>query len=113
EAKNGRDVLKKMRYHNYDVIVLNEKFDNPNPDANPVMMNLERMQMSTRRNIFVALLSDRFRTMDNMTAFQKSVNIIINTKNMEDFGKIFSRGVTDHEFFYRIYRESMKKAGRG
>jgi len=113
EAKNGRDVLKKMRYHNYDVIVLNEKFDNPNPDVNPVMMNLERMQMSTRRNIFVALLSDRFRTMDNMTAFQKSVNIIINTKNMEDFGKIFSRGVTDHEFFYKIYRESMKKAGRG
>lgn len=112
EAKNGRDVLKKMRYHNYDVLVLNEKFDNPNPDANPVMMNLERMQMSMRRNIFVALLSDRFRTMDNMTAFQKSVNIIINTKSMEDFGKIFSRGVTDHDFFYRIYRESMKKAGK-
>jgi len=112
EAKNGRDVLKKMRYHNYDVIVLNEKFDNPNPDANPVMMNLERMQMSTRRNIFVTLLSERFRTMDNMTAFQKSVNIIINTRNIEDFGKIFSRGVTDHEYFYRVFRESMKKLGR-
>ena len=40
EARNGRDVLKKMRYHNYDAIVLNEKFDNPNPDANPVMVNL-------------------------------------------------------------------------
>jgi predicted Zn finger-like uncharacterized protein len=112
EAKNGRDVLKKMRYHNYDVIVLNEKFDNPNPDANPVIMNLERMQMSIRRNIFVALLSERFRTMDNMTAFQKSVNMIINTRNMDDFGKIFSRGVSDNEYFYRIFKESMKKAGK-
>jgi hypothetical protein len=76
------------------------------------MVNLERMPMATRRNIFVALISERFRTMDNMTAFQKSVNIIINTKNMEDFGKIFSRGVTDHEYFYRVFRESMKKMGR-
>ncbi|MGB5158432.1 zinc-ribbon domain-containing protein [Desulfobacterium sp. N47] len=111
-AKNGRDVIKKMRYHVYDTIVLNEKFDNANPDANPIMFNLERLPISTRRNIFVALLSDRFRTMDNMTAFQKSVNIIINSNNMKDFGKIFSRGLTDHEFFYKVFRDVMKKIGR-
>ncbi|MBU1055201.1 MAG: zinc-ribbon domain-containing protein [Proteobacteria bacterium] len=111
-AKNGRDVMKKMRYHVYDVIILNEKFENPNPDANPVLFNLERLPISTRRNIFVTLLSDRFRTMDNMTAFQKSVNLIINLKNINDFGKIFSRGLTDHEFFYKVFRDTMKKIGR-
>ncbi|MBA3036825.1 MAG: hypothetical protein FP814_10070 [Desulfobacterium sp.] len=111
-AKNGRDVMKKMRYHVYDTIVLNEKFDNSNPDANPIMFNLERLPIATRRDIFVALLSDRFRTMDNMTAFQKSVNIIINSNNIKDFGKIFSRGLTDHEFFYKVFRDAMKKTGR-
>lgn len=111
-AKNGRDVMKKMRYHIYDVIVLNEKFDNSNPDANPIMINIERLPISTRRNIFVALLSDRFRTMDNMTAFQKSVNIIINLTNIEDFGKILGRGLTDHNFFYKVFRDAMKKTGR-
>lgn len=111
-AKNGRDVMKKMRYHVYDVIVLNEKFENPNPDSNPVLFNLERLPISTRRNIFVTLLSDRFRTMDNMTAFQKSVNLIINLKNINDFGKIFSRGLTDHDFFYKVFRDTMKKIGR-
>ncbi len=112
EAGNSRDVLKRMRYHVYDLIVLDEKFDNTNPDLNPIMMAIDRLQISTRRNIFVALISDRFRTMDNMTAFQKSVNIIINTKNMEDFGKILSRGITDHEYFYRVFKETMKKLGR-
>ena len=112
EADNSRDVLKKMRYHVYDLIVLNEKFDTLNIDLNPIMMAIDRFPISTRRNIFVALISDRFRTMDNMTAFQKSVNIIINTKNMEDFGKILSRGISDHEFFYRVFKETLKKLGR-
>jgi len=112
EADNSRDVLKRMRYHVYDLIVLNEKFDNPGTDLNPIMMAIDRLPISTRRNIFVALISDSFRTMDNMTAFQKSVNIIINTKNMGDFGKILNRGITDHEYFYRVFKETMKKLGR-
>lgn len=112
EADNSRDVLKRMRYHVYDLIVLNEKFDTPNHELNPIMMAIDRLPISTRRNIFVALISDRFRTMDSMTAFQKSVNIIINTKNMEDFGKILSRGITDHESFYRVFKETLKKLGR-
>jgi predicted Zn finger-like uncharacterized protein len=112
EADNSRDVLKKMRYHVYDLIVLNEKFDTLNIESNPIMMAIDRFPISTRRNIFVALISDRFRTMDNMTAFQKSVNIIINTKNMDDFGKILSRGITDHEYFYRVFKETLKKLGR-
>jgi len=112
EADNSRDVLKRMRYHVYDLIVLNEKFDTPNNELNPIMMAIDRLPISTRRNIFVALISDRFRTMDSMTAFQKSVNIIINIKNMEDFGKILNRGITDHESFYRIFKETLKKLGR-
>jgi predicted Zn finger-like uncharacterized protein len=112
EAENSRDTLKKMRYHEYDLIVLNEKFDTPSNESNPIMMAIDRIPISSRRNIFVALISDRFRTMDNMTAFQKSVNIIINSKNIADFGKILSRGITDHEYFYKVFKETLKKLGR-
>ena len=68
--------------------------------------------MSIRRNMFVALISDRYRTMDNMMAFNKSVNLIINSKNIEDVGKILSRGITDTELFYRVYKETLKATGR-
>lgn len=111
-AESARDALKRMRYHVYDLIVVNENFDTKNPDANGVLIYLERLQMSTRRNIFVAMVSNRYRTMDNMMAFHASVNLVINIKNIEDIGKILGRGITDTELFYRIYKESLKAAGR-
>ena len=111
-AESARDALKRMRYHIYDLIVVDENFDTKNPDANGVLIYLERLQMSTRRNIFVAMVSNRYRTMDNMMAFHASVNLVINIKNIDDIGKILGRGITDTELFYRIYKETLKETGR-
>ncbi len=111
-AENARDALKRMRYHVYDIVVVDEDFDTDTPEANGVLIYLERLGMSVRRNIFVALVSSRHRTMDNMTAFLKSVNLIVNSKNIEDFPKILSRGLTDHLTFYRVFREKLKETGR-
>ncbi len=111
-AESARDALKRMRYHVYDLIVVNESFDTNNPEANGVIIYLERLSMATRRNMFVALVSDRYRTMDNMMALNKSVNLIINVKNVEDIGKILSRGITDNEYFYRVFKETLKELGR-
>jgi predicted Zn finger-like uncharacterized protein len=112
EAESARDALKRMRYHNYDLFVVNENFDTDNPESNGVLLYLERLSMTVRRNMFVALISNRFRTMDNMMALNKSVNLIINTKNIEDIGKILSRGITDNEFFYRVYMGTLKEVGK-
>ena len=111
-AESARDALKRMRYHVYDLIVVNESFDTDNPEANGVVIYLERLSMATRRNMFVAMVSDRYRTMDNMMALNKSVNLIINVKNVEDIGKILSRGITDNEYFYRVFKESLKEVGK-
>ena len=110
-AESARDALKRMRYHVYDLIVVNEGFDTKNPEANGVVIYLERLSMATRRNMFIAMVSDRFRTMDNMMALNKSVNLIINVKNIEDIGKILSRGITDNEYFYRVFKETLKELG--
>ena len=112
KAESARDALKRMRYHNYDLFVVNESFDTDNPESNGVLLYLERLTMAVRRNMFIALISDRFRTMDNMMALNKSVNLIINIKNIEDIGKILSRGITDNEFFYRVFKSTLKEVGR-
>ena len=101
-----------MRYHNYDLFVVNERFDTENPESNGILLYLERLGMSVRRNMFVTLVSDRFRTMDNMMALNKSVNLIINIKNIEDIAKILTRGITDNEYFYRIYKGTLKEVGK-
>ena len=112
EAASARDALKKMRFHVYNVVVLNETFDSQNPDANDVLVYLQSLAMSTRRQIFLALVSDRLNTMDNMAAFNKSVNIIINTKNADDAEKILKSGIAENDAFYRIYKETMQKMGK-
>jgi len=112
DAENARDALKKMRYHNYDLILVNEEFDTADPDRNGVLIFIERLNMSIRRNMFVVLISNRFRTMDNMMAFNKSANVIINFSNIKDFDKILRRGLTDNDYFYRIYKEMMHNTGR-
>lgn len=107
EVPNSREALKKMRYHSYDLVVVNEYFDTKDPDANPLLIYLERMVMEYRRSIFVTLLTSRFRTMDHMLAFQKSVNMILNIRNIDDFDKILQRGLADFGLFYKVFKESL------
>jgi DNA-directed RNA polymerase subunit RPC12/RpoP len=107
-----KDALKQMRFHVFDMVVLNERFGTQNPDMNPVLKYLDRLNMSVRRNIFVALITDRYRTMDNMAAFNKSVNLIVNLKNIDEVEKILRRGIADYEAFYRVYKRALIKTGR-
>jgi len=109
---SARDALKKMRYHIYNLVVLNEDFDTPDPESNGILIYLERLQMAIRRNIFVLLISTRYRTLDYMMSFIKSVDLIMNPKNITDFERILKRGLTEHDLNYRVYRETLKKLGR-
>ena len=111
-ATDTRNALKKLRYHDYNLIIVNEYFETSHPDSNGILIYLKRLDMSSRRNMVVALLSSRLRTMDNLMAFSKSVNLVINTNDMDNFDKILTLGLGEHEFFYRIYNESLKKTGR-
>ena len=110
--QSHKDTLKQMRFHVFDMVVLNERFGTRDPDMNSVLKYLDRLNMSIRRNIFLTLLTDRFRTMDNMAAFNKSVNLIINLKNINEIEKILKRGVADNKIFYRVFKESLIKTGR-
>jgi len=40
EAQNARDALKKTRFHVFNVVILNERFDTDNPDANDLLRYL-------------------------------------------------------------------------
>ena len=112
DAKDTRDAVTNMRYHVYDLILVNESFDTANPDQNGVLSYLERLSMPIRRNIFVALITNRFRTLDNMMAFNKSVNMVLSVKNINDIEKILTGGITENDFFYRIYKDTLKKLGK-
>ncbi|MDD5722523.1 MAG: hypothetical protein PHY29_02150 [Syntrophales bacterium] len=105
------DALKNMRFHLYDLIMVGNSFDEKGSNDGGVLDYIRRLPMGARRNIFVVLLSATIRTMDNMAAFGKSVNLIINLENIGDAEVIVRRGIADNEAFYETFREALKRAG--
>lgn len=112
EPKNPIDALKQMRFHVFDLIVVDELFGTEDPNNNNILKYLERLNMNERRNIFVALITRRFRTNDSMQAFNKSVNAVINVQNTNETQKILKRSISENAAFYRIFREALIKTGR-
>lgn len=109
---NARETLKRMRFHQFDMVVINERFDATNPDQNNILRYIERLGMDVRRNMYVVLVTGRFRTMDNMIAFNKSVNLTVNLSNIDDLEKIIRRGLAENDVFYKVFRESLQRVGR-
>ncbi len=107
KAGTASDALKSMRFHGYDLIAVGE-----NSDTDVILDHLRRFPMGVRRNIFVILLSETIRTMDNMAAFSRSVNLVINREHMDEADAIIGRGIADNEAFYQTFREALKEAGR-
>lgn len=111
EADTTLAALKQMRYHQFDLVVLNETFDAEEPEKNPVRIYLSRLPMASRRNIFVVLINQRYRTMDNMAAFHLSVNQVVHEKNLDQLEKIIGGGLSDHKAFYTAYHQAEETVG--
>lgn len=109
ETATARDTLRQMRFHEFDLVVVDELFGTRDPEMNHVLKYIGQLTMDTRRKMFVILVSDRFTTGDNMQAFYSSVNLIINPQEIHQFGPIMKRGLGEHEAFYRIFNQEYEK----
>ncbi len=112
EAKSAREALQFMRFHIFSAIFVNESFDTPEGRDNSVLKFLEGLSMSVRRQSFVVLISASLKTMDNMMAYNRSVNLIVNLKEIADVGQVFKKALAEHESFYHVYKENLRKAGK-
>lgn len=111
-SQSTYDAFDKIRFTQYDVIVLNENFDGSSPENNEVLEHLQNMPMNSRRNIFLALMGQNLKTLDNAEAFSKSVNAVINAKDLSNLKSILTKSIQDHERFYRILKDILKELGK-
>ncbi|MDD4091454.1 MAG: hypothetical protein PHQ63_02755 [Smithellaceae bacterium] len=112
EAKSAREALQFMRFHIFSAIFVNESFDTAEGQVNSVLALLEGLSMTVRRQTFVVLISSSMKTMDNMMAYNKSVNLIVNKNDIGDIGQVFKKALDEHESFYHVYKENLRKAGK-
>jgi predicted Zn finger-like uncharacterized protein len=109
EPPSARNALKYMRFHVYDLIIVGETFEATGAESNPVLQYLENLPMYIRRNMFIVLLSDKFRTMDTMIAFNRSVNLVVNFQDAHDMENILQAALLAHEEFYQVFKDVLKR----
>ena len=89
-----------------------EGFDNQPLDHSVIVNYLNRLSMSVRRRIFLALISDSFKTMDNMMAFAMSANVVINSKDVEKLHLISKKAISENERFYKVFLDTLVETGK-
>jgi predicted Zn finger-like uncharacterized protein len=111
-APNTRDALAKLRFHRFDIIFIAEGFDGQELENSPIRNYLNTLAMSSRRRIFLALMGDRFKSLDDMTAYTMSANTVISTKDVDKLPSIFKQGISEHEKFYKVFMDTLVEVGK-
>jgi len=107
-----QDAISKIRLHAFDMIILSDAFDGKGLEGNPIINYLNHLSMSVRRGIYLALISNRFKTMDNMMAFAMSANLVVNPEDLPNIQLILKKSTSENEKFYKVFMDALKEAGK-
>jgi CheY-like chemotaxis protein len=111
-AKNAEEAVERLRRDAYELVILDERFKGSTSLDNPVLEALRTMTMATRRYIFVALVGREYKTFDNMMAFARSVNVVVNPNDLPHLPALLVKAMNDNNQFYRVFREVLADAGK-
>ena len=106
-ARSPEYAVHKMKFTHFHFVALNENFGNVALDESPIYQTIIEMPMVTRRNIFFALVGRNFKSLNNMQAYQKSANVVINKKDFKKLGDILKKSISENEIFYKVYKETL------
>ena len=111
-ARSPEYAVHKMKFTHFHFVALNENFGNVALDESPIYQTVIEMPMVTRRNIFFALVGTNFKSLNNMQAYQKSANVVINEKDLDKLGDILKKSISENEIFYKVYKETLNAMGK-
>ena len=107
----GTEALKKLEYHIYPLVIIDDAFDQNN-GFSAVIAKLNEIDMSLRRKICLVWISRQLNTNDNMSALHASVNSIIHFNDITHLSTFLPKVLTEHKDFYTIYNASLKLTGQ-
>jgi predicted Zn finger-like uncharacterized protein len=110
-AENAAFALEFLEIQQYNTIIIDENFEG-GAGKEIVIAEIERMDISFRRDICIVLLSKLIRTGDNMNTLHLSVNKVVNYKDINIFDNFFQSAVKEHKQFYSVYNIAMRTVGK-
>ena len=111
-AETPERAIERMKYTPYDAITIDQNFGGSTLETNSVLAYLAQLPMAQRRNSFVILVGDAFRTLDAMQAYAQSVHLVVNPSDLSNLGVILKKSLVDFEMFYRVYRTVLAETGK-
>ena len=111
-GQNIREAIGKIRFHDFDLVILADQFDGIELKQSPILHYLNHLSMSTRRRMFVSLIGDNLKTMDYMMAFSMSVDLVINLKDLEKAAGILKNAILDSQKFYKVFMDTLLEVGK-
>jgi hypothetical protein len=102
--------LHRLRFNQYPVIGLTEHFAGSFP--NPVLVYLAGLNMNVRRDMFVVLVGERFRTANHMQAFIESVNLVVHPDDLSRLETLIIKGLREKEQLYKVFVDCLTEAGK-
>lgn len=111
-AENTREAIGKMRFHHFDLLILSDGFDDIELAESPILQYLNRQPMSIRRHIFLTLLGDSFKTMDQLMAFSLSADLVVNRHDLGKLATSLKQAVFAKQKFYKVFLDTLVEAGK-
>ncbi|MFQ5481421.1 MAG: zinc-ribbon domain-containing protein [Nitrospinaceae bacterium] len=111
-AKSPEHGVHKLKFTEFDLFILHESFSQTDLKESPVYKYLLEMPMSQRRKVFVVLVGKNFKSTSSMEAYALSVNVVINEKDFDKVQGILKRTMTEHDNFYKVFKDSLKAYGK-
>jgi CheY-like chemotaxis protein len=104
-VRNSDEAIERLRRDVYEIVLVDEQYQGASPLDHPVLSAIRTLP-------FVVLLGREFKTFDNMMAFARSVNVVVNLNDLPHLPAILKKGITDHVEFYRTFRQVLSEAGK-
>jgi CheY-like chemotaxis protein len=111
-AKNADEAVERMRRDSYELVIVDERFQSSTSLDNPVLAAVRGLAMTARRYMFVALLGREYKSFDNMMAFARSVNLVVNPNDLPHLAPILVKAMNDNNQFYRVFRDVLAESGK-
>jgi hypothetical protein len=111
-ASTAEEAGERLRRTAFEIVIVDERFESSGVLDNPVLQLLNMMPIGLRRQVFAVLLGRDFKTFDNMMAFVRSVNVVVNLNDLPHLPAIIRKGLEDNNDFYHVFREMAAEVGR-
>jgi len=110
--ENVDDAVAGQRFKTYDVVVYSTGYEDGPLDAHDFHKFMSGMSMKRRRNIFYVLVGNEVRTLYDLEALTLSANLVVNTRELPHFVKVFQKGMKGYESLLGPYISMLKQHGK-